>query len=96
MNIEDLEEFLNENPNGIIFISSNNLNDSIMERYLEDLNLIYKKVNIINLGTKTLKHLKVGIGVNLYFFRNKEVKIYIGDVMSFNNFKELIKDIDSV
>lgn len=96
MNIEDLEEFLNENPNGIIFISSNNLNDSIMERYLEDLNLIYKKVNIINLGTKILKHLKVGIGVNLYFFRNKEVKIYIGDVMSFNNFKELIKDIDSV
>lgn len=95
MNIEDLEDYLNENPNGIIFITSNNLNDSIMERYLDKLGLPYKKVNIINLGDKILKHLKVGIGVNLYFFINKEIKIYIGDVISFDKFNETLKELDS-
>lgn len=95
MDLKDLEEFLDENPNGILFISSNNLNDSIIEGYLNELNLIHKKVNIINLNPKFMRHLNVGIGINLYFFKNKEVKIYIGGLMSFENFKETLKELDS-
>lgn len=95
MDLKDLEEFLDENPNGILFISSNNLNDSIIEGYLNELNLIHKKVNIINLNPKFMRQLNVGIGINLYFFKNKEVKIYIGGLMSFENFKETLKELDS-
>lgn len=95
MDLKDLEEFLDENPNGILFISSNNLNDFIIEGYLDKLNLIYKKVNIINLNPKFMRHLNVSIGINLYFFKNKEVKLYIGNLISFEKFKETLKELDS-
>lgn len=93
MNIEDLDEFLEENPDGVIHVTSHGLNDSIITGHLHSLKIKYKEVNIINLHSKMLARLKISIGINVIFFKNKEIQYHLNDLVSERVLKKKLREL---